>query len=81
MENLKLYTRQEIVNMMFDTFTEMAQPVYDAKGNMDYETFYKISITIVRFKSSMLEKLGFSKEDIDELINIWKQSRNRAKTN
>ena len=80
MQNLKLYTQEEIVNMLFDTTAEMGKQICDAKRNMDYETFYKIFMTVVRFKSSMLEKLGFSEEEIDELVNKYKEMKNESNT-
>lgn len=79
MQNVKLYTQQEIVNMLFDTTTEMGEQICDIR-NMDFDTIFKLLITIGRFKSSMLEKLGFSGEDIDELVNNYEESKNENNT-
>lgn len=75
----QLYTPQEVVNLLFETTEEMGKLIYDHADNFDFKTFERLTMTVVRFKSSMLEKLGFSEEDMEQLVKGYDKYKESKK--
>lgn len=77
MQNLKLYTKAEVMKMALEIEAEMTETILE---NIDTPTEgLKLLLTANRFKSAIYERLELSKEEFDKISNEVIKEREKGK--